>query len=782
MIRGVPLQRFLKAEPNIICSTDKTVALKRQLVAGNYSSAHSCCHCQIFVISATIPSDDGEDEEFFRTSMQVDEVHRLARKGCRWFALFSNKIRSIAGDDGVEFTPWDSDDEWFSDFSNYSGDSDDWAHSENGMGENSVLISLRYSIREEEIYIKADLGYENHWHPISFYGIKQADADTYSDSRSFRNPINKYPGSKKSIKLVRSWLETCSVKHDCGIRRLPPSLPTFLLALRKNRVYLINTVRMPKVRYVALSYCWGAKGQKILLLKHTKRKLLNGVALEQFDPTLKEAMDITRRIGFQYIWIDALCIIQDDEEKKASELTRMSEIYRNATLTLISSGAAGVQDSFLSQRKTAGHSQPHLVFKLPHLDKNNPTIILVPKETIGEEIGEYTMENWSKRGWTLQEGITSPRRLRFGVRQTTWTCCHESYYMDNDGWIPTRYEESDDLVVPTRFHNQASRIVNHGKTGYQPEEIRNIWAHILHEYSYRRIKYQSDRLPAIASIAKGFAQALDDDYICGLWKADLHRGLLWHKNAYEVDGMSEDASGFQPSWSWASSRQSFEVDSQDPQYDRYEQVFKDSHFELVKYTGVPKRGGDKYGAMESATLHIKALIVSVPEAIINDRRADLLGLWKPLNGSKQEGRFSSGDFSSARQEQLLAEIEREKASHVNDLSKMLIASLVKLDNVKEPRNNAGHHPPRDEFADLSLLLVGHTGDEMAGGPIGLLICRERDENYRRIGYFKVGNFWAIVDGDEWERRGDFNCQDEEYRSTVLRFWGGETSLRQVALV
>ncbi|KAI0964949.1 hypothetical protein F4678DRAFT_363357 [Xylaria arbuscula] len=144
---------------DIVCFTDdKTIALKRRLVAGDYSSAHSCCHCKIFVVPETISLNYSDHEAFFQTSMQIDEIHRLAADGCRWFALFSNKLNYIAESDEEELASWGC-----YDFDNFRTE----------MKGGSVLISMAYEISNNDVIIEAHLFLDEDDHFVSFFGFKQ---------------------------------------------------------------------------------------------------------------------------------------------------------------------------------------------------------------------------------------------------------------------------------------------------------------------------------------------------------------------------------------------------------------------------------------------------------------------------------------------------------------------------------------------------------------------------------------------------------------------------------
>jgi hypothetical protein len=164
---------------------------------------------------------------------------------------------------------------------------------------------------------------------------------------------------------------------------------------------------------VALSYCWGGD-QKIKL---ETRHILDGkpwhLPEDLLPQTILDAVVTTRNLGIEYLWIDALCIIQDDDQDKAKEIGSMGSIYKNATLTISVAGSDSVTKSFLGPRLLSTAAW------LPFLQ---------PDGTL-EELGIVDQgANWSeeepleKRMWTLQETWLSPCLLSCQEQDITWRC------------------------------------------------------------------------------------------------------------------------------------------------------------------------------------------------------------------------------------------------------------------------------------------------------------------------------------------------------------------------
>jgi len=160
----------------------------------------------------------------------------------------------------------------------------------------------------------------------------------------------------RTIEVARSWLERCSRDHStCSP---PESLSTAIAPSRIIRVdananssiQLIQTVDLAyKIQYVALSYCWGGDQLGKTLKSNVNRRKM---PFSLFGPakSIRDAVQVVRELGFSYLWVDSLCIIQDDQKDLATELSRMSDIYEQATLTISAAKSGTSTEGFLNPR------------------------------------------------------------------------------------------------------------------------------------------------------------------------------------------------------------------------------------------------------------------------------------------------------------------------------------------------------------------------------------------------------------------------------------------------
>lgn len=88
-----------------------------------------------------------------------------------------------------------------------------------------------------------------------------------------------------------------------------------------------------EIRYATLSYCWGGP-QDFCLDATSEEKLLRGIPVTLLPKTIIDAIKVAFGLGISWIWIDSLCIRQDDTSDKATEIAQMHRVYRDSSLTI----------------------------------------------------------------------------------------------------------------------------------------------------------------------------------------------------------------------------------------------------------------------------------------------------------------------------------------------------------------------------------------------------------------------------------------------------------------
>jgi hypothetical protein len=142
---------------------------------------------------------------------------------------------------------------------------------------------------------------------------------------------------------IRNWLAECADHSQCP-GQVETILPTRVIevapAISPDRPRLLATAGK-KGRYAALSYCWGSNSYGELRRCHLN-KYLEHLDLEVLPQTLRDAIAVTKSISVPYLWVDALCILQDSEEDKSFEISMMEQVYRGSLVTIVAANSEGV--------------------------------------------------------------------------------------------------------------------------------------------------------------------------------------------------------------------------------------------------------------------------------------------------------------------------------------------------------------------------------------------------------------------------------------------------------
>lgn len=398
-------------------------------------------------------------------------------------------------------------------------------------------------------------------------------AETLSQAAGSNNADT---GSEGAFKLATYWVASCLSSHPkCHRTRhgSMPFLPTRLLDVANSTIRLIESkdiVDENSRRYLALSHCWGLV-PIIRTLKDNYDKHKIQISEEDLSKTFKEAIHATRKLEFRYIWIDSMCIIQDDSDDWAKEAATMCDVYQFATLTLAAAHAPGGDVGCFKPRDG--------LLNLPfHIDIPGGTTTRPAQKLLFTTYGRPQTNDLGGgnpalygRAWVLQEQLLSPRMLIFDGDQLKWECItmHGSEGSPTSG--TTRHDLSlksirSGIMDESKYFDDVD--AKEGTLTDSPFWARmkhQYWCNLVMNYTHRGMAKSSDRLVALAGVAQALRRRTRDEYVAGLWRDHFFIGLLWslpHNETFLMSATTNfdiernerirHAETLAPSWAWAS--------------------------------------------------------------------------------------------------------------------------------------------------------------------------------------------------------------------------------------
>ena len=229
--------------------------------------------------------------------------------------------------------------------------------------------------------------------------------------------------SPDAITEVERWFESCADHVDCSTTSnvlLPSRVIEVLPISGKQRPRLVVTNGL-EGRYNTLSYCWGS--QSAVLTYQNLAQFQEGIDLSTLSKTAQDAIEITISLGVPYLWIDAICILQNSSQDKALELSRMASIYQSSHITIVAASAKNADEGFLQPRKA-----PSLANTIPfmhngfHAGPVNIRRRLRNREVSEGETPRPPLDLVDDRAWTLQEQLLSERLLVYSTETLQWRC------------------------------------------------------------------------------------------------------------------------------------------------------------------------------------------------------------------------------------------------------------------------------------------------------------------------------------------------------------------------
>lgn len=511
--------------------------------------------------------------------------------------------------------------------------------------------------------------------------------------------------------LLRSWLSKCCERHDAcsGPNAVP--LPTRVISVGSGttipRLYIHDGAE--KGSYAALSHCWGGDVPLQTRSQIDLERFQLGIPEEMLPPTFRDAVFVCRELQIPFLWIDSLCIIQDDKDDWSQESSHMGSYYAGAALTIAADHAYNSSEGCFKERSPC-------VWKSSRIDKrrfglsadihvrNMPVII---PDQLGHFFRKYDPASrpsrprhphpLSLRAWAMQEWFLSRRIVHFTADEMVWECYEEVFCECTIDQDPDHHRTAPKIPLQDFLHNVPA--------------VYEEWTKIIKKFSMRQITYEEDRLPAVSGVADVFSKVTKDTYVCGVWK-NCPLSLVWTAHV-DPSRRFRQTDFYAPSWSWASIEGPIDV---------YDVDRNSSHGNFAEVLEIDWKPASKnvFGLAKRARLKIQGPVFSgkylgfeTRPIKINGVEVYEAGYWFSIQGHRSTWQVNL-DFS---------ELDLNR-SHSNSL-------------VNRP---CSHLQAGDDFA---VLVIGEGLNELQETEQRGLVLKVVDESlttYRRIGTY-CGKYW-----------------------------------------
>jgi hypothetical protein len=298
------------------------------------------------------------------------------------------------------------------------------------------------------------------------------------------------------------------------------------------------------VAYAALSYCWGGNGTFKTDAKSLKAFEEN-IPLEQLPQTLRDAFSLTKKIGLNYLWVDAICIVQgsqlEEKQEWEQESRKMGRIYSDAKIVLAATRTLNVHEGIFQPRPKISLSND---IKTPSIcaRRNLNHEIITSCRTKSDKWWETNINGTFpllSRGWGFQERMLATRLVHFTPTEMVWEC-------QSTRKCECHVVESN---LYAELNNMFAALRTFLSKPFDEVAKRQMWRELVRSYSVRRLTQIDDKLPALSGIAELFKKKSGDHYAAGLWRNSLPFDLLWR---CDQSGDLKDRKTRSPSWSWIS--------------------------------------------------------------------------------------------------------------------------------------------------------------------------------------------------------------------------------------
>lgn len=353
--------------------------------------------------------------------------------------------------------------------------------------------------------------------------------------QSTESPRQEYSTRMLNWTKVSEWVEECHQEDATKTARSlskTARLPRHFKVLDLELGCLVDAPT--STRFAALSYMWGKKlDDEIETTKENIEMLSTAGCLDEIElpQTIRDAIVFCRKIHITKLWIDRLCIVQDDAAQKHDQISAMDAIYAGATFTICATAGDSSRHGLPGVGNTG---RPYARSEVQLAD-----VRLLPVQPGARQC--LADGSWFERGWTFQESLLGGKLFLF----TEW----QLFFRNKD----YEFEYEDEMTEVDDGWSKDSVVVN--PPGKESAEVASAFAHYAQHvatYSGRKLSYESDTYNAFAGVFRSLYGDLSG-YFYGLPEKDFDLAIMWGaRPVSNLDCPREVTGVILPSWSWGS--------------------------------------------------------------------------------------------------------------------------------------------------------------------------------------------------------------------------------------
>ncbi|KAI4188455.1 MAG: hypothetical protein L6R41_002134 [Letrouitia leprolyta] len=415
--------------------------------------------------------------------------------------------------------------------------------------------------------------------PYIFQGVHRDVIDPHNSNPEdqaipFNDELWGEARSRKSVcnyDLFKNWVLKCESAHDHPRPKwLIETAARFIDVERKCLIEWDGSLREPP-RFVALSYVWGMSQQKVML---TKDRLADfkrpGFFDQPLDQTIRDAFEVVSKMGEKYLWVDALCILQDVHQDKANQIPQMDKIYGSAALTIVAAWGDDANAGLPGVRKgTRRGNMLKLELDGIRISRRIRSNLFATNYGIGFMENYLDLSSmYPSRAWTFQEGVLSTRVLVFTKEQVYFECdrctwCEETHWesdsIDFISWKAVKNPIPDDIWMDN-FDRKAYGGPSADLT--EPPDLLGLsYANIVRQYSPKLLTRDEDISNACTGVLASITEIEQSDFFFALRTKHFGNDFLFNPGRIlyaRFPHQSPSDHGF-PSWSWLSWKGQIEI-------------------------------------------------------------------------------------------------------------------------------------------------------------------------------------------------------------------------------